>query len=259
MIKRIFCDQKSLWIPFIMCGHPTIESTMMAIVTLIEAGADMIELGVPFSDPIADGPINQQAAQQALQNGTTLQSVLDMVRIIRSRGYDIPLILFTYLNPLLAFGQALFAAQAKSAGIDAVLIVDLPPEEGSTIIPMFQKAGLESVLLVSPTTDPSRLALYQTLNPCFLYYISRLSVTGIQSELSDNLAIEVKQLRIALPNIPIAVGFGISTPEQAAKVADFADGVIIGSALVNILAVQGIEGLRHLANAFSRAIHRQQL
>lgn len=158
---------------------------------------------------------------------------------------------------MLAFEFQIFAIQAKAAGIDAVLIVDLPPEEGSILIPIFKQAGLETVLLASPTTDPKRFTLYQQMQPCFVYYISRLAVTGIQSALNINLSSEVQQLRLALPDIPIAVGFGISTPQQAASVAQIADGVIIGSAIVKTLDEQGIEGLQTLATELATAIHRQ--
>lgn len=179
MIKTAFNKHKSIFIPFIMAGHPNLEASTKAVMALARAGADIIELGVPFSDPIADGSVNQRAAELAIGNGMNLGEVLTQVQAIRSMDCKTPIILFTYLNPILAFGYDKFCHQAKAAGIDGVLVVDLPPEEGEDFYIMLKEAGLEIVLLVSPTTDPARLPLYVKRKPCFIYYISRLSVTGI--------------------------------------------------------------------------------
>lgn len=255
MIKQAFESKKTAFIPFIMAGHPTLATSKQAVLALSEAGADVIELGVPFSDPVADGPVNQRAAARALQQGITLDGVFSMVQELRSQGCHTPILLFTYLNPILVLGPALFALKAKASGIQGVLVVDLPPEEGLDFYTIFKQAGLEIVLLASPTTDPKRFSLYQQLDPSFLYYISRLAVTGMQSVLPDDLKTEVLSLRTYFPNVNIAVGFGISTAEQAAAVAAFADGVIIGSLLVHLLEQDGLEAFKALATRLNCLIN----
>ncbi len=247
------------FIPFIMAGHPTPEDTVQAILTLAASGADAIELGVPFSDPVADGVINQQAAEVALKQGVTLKQVLSIVSEVRLRQCSVPIILFSYLNPILSLGYEQFALQAKEAGVDGVLVVDLPPEEGEEFYASLKKVGLDFILLVSPTTDPKRFPLYKQLQPSFLYYISRLSVTGTQTVLPSDLARHLKNLREYFPEPKIAVGFGISSIEQATYVASLADGVIVGSLLVKTLADQGVRALGELATQLSQAIHAQRL
>ena len=256
MRNKIFKEGKSAFIPFIIAGHPTIEESIEAIIALAEAGADAIEIGMAFSDPVADGPINQHAAEIALSNGVTLYTLLNIVHQVRMQGYDIPMILFSYLNPILAFGYEEFSIKAKEAGIDAVLIVDLPPEEGQEFYKILRQAGLEIILLTSQTTNPQRFSLYKKLEPSFIYYISRLSVTGVQSDLVINLENEVDNLRTYFPEIKIAVGFGISNLNQAAQVAEFSDGVIIGSILVKTLEERGLEAFKNLATQFAQAIEK---
>ena len=254
MIKQAFESKKTVFIPFIMAGHPTLGESKQAIIALSEAGANIIELGVPFSDPVADGPVNQRAAEIALQQGTTLDSIFEMVQELRSQGCHTPILLFTYFNPVLTLGIEVFAIKAKKAGIQGVLVVDLPPEEGQDFYMILKQLGLEIVLLASPTTDPQRFDLYKQLNPSFLYYISRLAVTGMQSALSDNLEADVSSLRTHFPNTKIAIGFGISNAKQAASVAEFADGVVIGSLLVNSLEQDGLGNFKTLAITLCEAI-----
>ena len=256
MIEQVF-KQKKAFIPFIMAGHPSMDITRQAILALSESGADLIELGVAFSDPVADGLINQQAAEIALKQGVTLRKTLAMVKSIRQEGCKTPIILFSYLNPILAFGEQEFATQAKACGVDGVLIVDLPPEEGEAFYSQLKLAGLDVVLLVSPTTNPRRFDVYQRVNPAFIYYISRLSVTGVQNALSPELANEIKSLRTHFPNHPIAIGFGISTVEQARTVAELADGVVVGSLLVNTLEKEGLNAFQTLAQQFVQVTHPQ--
>ncbi|NQY44012.1 MAG: tryptophan synthase subunit alpha [Legionellales bacterium] len=259
MIKAAFDKHKSIFIPFIMAGHPNLEVSTKAVMALVRAGADIIELGVPFSDPIADGAVNQRAAEIAIGNGMNLDSVLTQVRAIRRLGCKTPIILFTYLNPILAFGYHKFCHQAKAAGIDGVLIVDFPPEENQDFYSMLQEVGLEIVLLVSPTTNPTRLPIYIKRKPCFIYYISRLSVTGVQQDLSNTLEDELYDLRNALPNTKIAGGFGISSIEQAKYVSNIADGVIIGSKLVSTLEISGVGEFEDKAREFVDIIHGDKL
>lgn len=256
MVKQAFESKKTVFIPFIMAGHPTLKESKQAIVALSEEGADIIELGIPFSDPVADGSVNQRAADIALHQGTTLDGVFAMLRELRAQGCQTPILLFTYLNPILALGEEVFAIKAKEAGVQGVLVVDLPPEEGQNFYLTLNQVGLEIVLLVSPTTNPQRFDLYKRLNPSFLYYISRLAVTGMQSDLSDHLKANVLSLRSHFPNTKIAVGFGISNAKQVAAVAEFADGVIIGSLLVNSLEQDGIGRFKSLAQALCEAISK---
>lgn len=253
-LKAVFDQKKPLFIPFIMAGDPALETTFDALSILSKQGADIIELGIPFSDPIADGPINQRAAEIALSHDINITSILNRVEQLRKQGILTPLILFTYLNPILAFGIASFAEKAKAAGVNGVLIVDLPPEEGSSIYKLFKDFDLEIVLLISPTTERKRLPYYFALNPAFLYYISRLGVTGVQDKLSSTLAEEVQTLRKSIANIPIAIGFGISTPEQAKAIAQIGDGVVIGSRLVETLEKEGLSGFSALVQRFREAI-----
>ena len=256
MIQQTFkTTLHPLFIPFIMAGHPTQDMTVQAILALAAAGADMIELGVPFSDPLADGPVNQQAAEKALEQGTCMEDVLSIVKQVREQNCQTPLILFSYLNPIHSFGYEAFAIQAKAAGINGVLIVDLPPEEGLDIYKNFQDEGLEIILLASPTTRTHRFELYRQMNPGFLYYISRLAVTGMQQDLSQTLEKDMEALRTHFPHTPIVVGFGISTPEQAGHVACYANGVIVGSALVKMLEEQGLEAFKQLAQEMAEQVH----
>ena len=254
MIKRAF-NKTPLFIPFIMAGHPSIEISIQAIIALAQVGSDIIEIGVPFSDPVADGPVNQRAAEIALKNGVTLITVLDIVSQVRSQGYDTPIVLFSYLNPILAMGHENFAHKAKAAGVNGVLIVDLPPEAGKEIYTSFQQANLDIVLFASPTTDPARFDLYNTFEPAFIYYISRCGVTGTQRNVAIGLEHEVQRLRDALPpDQKVVVGFGISTVAQAKQVAKFANGVIIGSRLVQTLDEHGFQEFRDLAYTLANKI-----
>ncbi len=255
MLNSVFKVDRPAFIPFIMAGHPSIDETRRAVLALSSAGADLIELGVPFSDPVADGPINQRAADIALQQGIHLDTVLALVKSIRDSGCQTPIILFSYFNPILAFGCDAFAKAAKAAGVNGVLVVDLPPEEGEAFYGQLKSAGLGVVLLVSPTTNPERFEVYHRVDPAFIYYISRLSVTGVQSELAPQLAGEIEVLRTHFPKHPIAVGFGISTVEQAQTVAQFADGVVVGSMLVDTLEIEGVDTLYRLAANFADVVH----
>lgn len=256
MIREAFKQKKGLFIPFMMGGFPDFTISAEVLLALSAQGADIIEVGVPFSDPVADGAVNQYAAEVALSQGMTVQGVLDQVAHAKAQGCQTPIILFSYLNPILAFGLHEFAQQARQSGVDGILIVDLPPEEGVDLYPILQQAGLEIVLLASPTTDPARYPLYRHCNPAFIYYISRLAVTGVQEMLSSHLQQEVDQLRRDLPDLKIAVGFGISTPEQATAVAAIADGVIVGSRLVKTLGDEGIEAFKELSAEFATAVHQ---
>ncbi len=255
MLKSIFKTNKKAFIPFIMAGHPSIADTRRAILVLAAAGADLIELGVPFSDPVADGPINQAAAEIALRQGVTLLQIIHLVQSIRKSGCDTPILLFSYFNPILAFGEKAFLTAVVSAGIQGVLVVDLPAEEGLAFYQQAQAVHLNIVLLSSPTTNPKRFAAYHRISPAFIYYISRCAVTGVQATLSKTLRAEISSLRTYFPKHPIAVGFGISSIEQAQTVASFVEGVVIGSKLVQVLETKGILAFQTLAAHFANKIH----
>jgi tryptophan synthase alpha chain len=254
MIKAKFKNNHPLFIPFIVAGFPNLAQSIEALLALSAAGADIIELGVPFSDPIADGPIIQDAVHQAIEQGTNLNKVLDMIHAVRLKGCETPIIIFSYLNPVLSFGIDAFTLKAKAVGANGVLIVDLPPEEGLDIYMQFKQAGLEIILLVSPTTCPERYKLYKKLDPAFIYYISRLAVTGMQTELSHKLRLEFQHLKNHFVTTPVAVGFGISTIHQAKEIAQYADGVIIGSLLVKILKEEDLCNFQSLASIFRNNI-----
>lgn len=231
---RAKSQKRAAFIPYITAGDPDLETSAVLLRVLADSGADIIELGVPFSDPIADGIVNQRAATRALASGTTLSGLLQLVSRSRDQ-IGIPIVLFTYFNPLHARGLRLFAEQASASGVDGVLCVDLPPIEAATdYVPALRDAGIDTVFLLAPTSDRSRVREVAEASTGFVYYVSRTGVTGMRSELPPELLEEAKRLRRRVA-LPLAVGFGISTPEQARAVGKVADGVVVGSALVRII------------------------
>ena len=226
---------RRFFVPFIMAGDPTIEATVATVDVLVQEGADVVELGVPFTDPLADGPVIQAAAERGIKNCPSLQASLEVLRKIRERHQKLPIVVFTYANPLFRMGFEQAAKAMRVAGASAVLVVDLPPEEARDHIAAMRGQDIDTIFLASPTTTPARLALVGEASRGFVYYVSRLGVTGAQRELSTSLAQEVARVRAAV-KIPIAVGFGVSNGEQARAVARIADGVIVGSAIVDRMA-----------------------
>jgi tryptophan synthase alpha chain len=231
--QRLRAKKRKGFIPYICAGDPTLGKTVDLSLALAKAGADVLELGVPFSDPLADGIVNQLAAQRALAAGTTVRGVLDGVRKIRAQS-EIPIVLYTYTNPIFQFGLAGFHREAEAAGVDGLLILDLPPEED-----LDATAGnLVHIRLVAPTTPPARMAEIVKGARGFLYYVSREGVTGARETVATSLAERVGELKKLSP-LPVAVGFGISTAEQAREVAQYADAVVVGSAIVSQVAEHG--------------------
>ena len=227
-------EGRAAFIPFLMAGDPDLNATAEYMQALAAGGADVIELGVPFSDPIADGPVNQRAAVRALASGTKLSGILQLVARHRDR-LGIPVVLFTYFNPIHARGVERFAEQAAASGVDGVLCVDLPPEEGERdFIPALREQGVDTVFLLAPTSTRERVSKVGGASTGFVYYVSRTGVTGEQAALATDLVRDVKRLRKRLDQ-PLAVGFGLSTPQQVAAVAEIADGVVVGSALVRLI------------------------
>ncbi|HEY2444648.1 MAG TPA: tryptophan synthase subunit alpha [Rhizomicrobium sp.] len=230
---------RAAFIPFITAGDPDLEASFAILEKLAGAGADLIELGVPFSDPMADGPAIQASSQRALAGGMTLARVLDLVRRFRSRDAETPLVLMGYYNPIHAFGTARFAKEASHAGVDGLIIVDLPPEEDEVLRIPAAAQSLDIIRLATPTADERRLDAILDGAGGFVYYVSITGVTGTKSVTPDDVRRAVARLK-ARAKLPVAVGFGIRTPEQAAEIAGFADGAVVGSAIVDRIA-QGRE------------------
>ena len=225
-------NEKAL-IVYLTAGDPSLDMTKKLIFALEKAGVDILEIGVPFSDPTADGPVIQAASQRALKTGTTLQGVLDLVADVRKVS-EIPIVLFGYFNPIFAYGVKRFANAARHAGVDGVLVVDLPYEEASELRNYTDTAGIDFISLVAPTTDKKRLKKIAAKASGFLYYISITGITGTTAPKIGNIKTEVNKIR-QITNLPIAVGFGISKPQQAGEIGRFADGVVVGSAAVRLI------------------------
>ncbi len=224
-------QRRAAFLAYLTAGDPDADATVALARALERAGADVLELGVPFTDPIADGPVLQRAASRALAAGTTLPRVFEIAHRIR-RETRLALLLFTYLNPLHRRGIARAAGEAKAAGFDAVLVTDLPPEEAPEISATLRAGGLATVFLVSPTSPAARMRAAARLSSGFLYVVSRPGTTGARTSLPRDLAATARRARRAAGDLPIAIGFGISTPESARQAARLADGVVVGSALV---------------------------
>ena len=233
-IRKTFASLKRAgrggFIPFITAGDPDLTTTELLLIELAAAGADVIELGVPFSDPVADGETIQRASERALRKGITLRDALTCVARARQR-IDVPIVLFSYFNPVLKFGEELLAEEAKQAGVDAILVTDLIPEEAQTWTETLVQCNLEPIFLVAPTTSDNRLKQIAQQARGFIYAVSRAGVTGAREEMSRDAEALVKRVR-AVSDLPVAVGFGISTAAQVRQVWRFADAAVIGSAIV---------------------------
>jgi tryptophan synthase alpha chain len=234
---RAAAQRRVAFIPYLTAGDPSPARTVDLVLALAGCGADLIELGVPFSDPLADGEINQRAAQRALASGTHLGEVLEIASEVRRR-CPVPLLLFSYFNPILRMGMEAFARRASAAGVDGVLATDLPVEEGSEYRSILASGGLEPIFMAAPTTLPSRLKAVGEASGGFVYYVSRPGVTGERDRLPDEARARVEEIR-RITGKKVAVGFGISRREHVTQVASFADGVVIGSALVRVVEETG--------------------
>jgi tryptophan synthase alpha chain len=232
-------------VTFVTAGDPDLAATEEIVLQLERSGCDLIELGVPFSDPMADGPTIQLSSERALASGTTLPGILELVSRLRTRT-QVPIVLMGYFNPIFIYGAERFAVDAAAAGVDGLLVVDLPPEEAAELKGATDQAGLDLIFLLTPTSDSSRVEAVSRLGRGFIYYVSVAGVTGARSAVADTLAARVTSVRDEL-NLPLVVGFGISDASQAAQVAKVADGVVVGSALVKYFErYQGAELLQEL-------------
>jgi tryptophan synthase alpha chain len=249
-------------VAYLTAGDPDMAATAACVRAAVEEGADLIELGVPFSDPMADGPVLQRAAARALAAGTSLPRVLELVAELRA-DVDVPIVLFGYYNPFFRYGEEAIARAAAAVGADAFLCVDLPPEEGASFQAAAHAAGLDLIALLAPTTPPARIRRIARSASGFLYFVSVLGTTGARAVLPPELPAWVRRVR-AVTDLPVGVGFGVSQPEQAAWLAGFADAVIVGSAIARLVEEGGREaaparvgefvaGLRHAMRAAAAA------
>jgi tryptophan synthase alpha chain len=226
--------RKPALVVYITCGDPDLATTRDIVFAAIEAGADAIELGVPFSDPVADGPVIQRASERALQHGTSLARVLTLAAEIRQHAQSTGLIIFSYLNPILRMGMEKFCRVARAAGVDGAIVTDLPVEEAGEYLQAMRAHDLAPIFLAAPTSPDARLKSIAKVSRGFVYAVSRTGVTGTRQQLADDARKLVQRLR-RLTKLPVALGFGISTPEQFAEVGEFADAVVVGSAIVETI------------------------
>src|ERR1700756_4197109 len=226
--------RKPAMVAYVTCGDPDLATTREIVLATVEAGADVIELGVPFSDPVADGPVIQRASERALKHGTSLAQVLTLAAEIRERGQRPGLVVFSYLNPILRMGLDKFSKVARAAGVDGVLVTDLPVEEAGEYLRAMREHDLSPIFLTAPTSPDERLRRIAAASQGFVYAVSRTGVTGQRQQLAEDARKLVKRLR-RVTKLPVALGFGISTPEQFAEVGEFADAVVVGSAIVETI------------------------
>ncbi|MDD5094037.1 MAG: tryptophan synthase subunit alpha [Dehalococcoidia bacterium] len=233
-IERVFKDKnRKALIPYVTVGYPNVEATLKIVSALAECGADIIELGIPFSDPLADGPTIQQSSFEALQQGVTPEICLEVARKLRE-SVDIPLVFMGYYNPVFHYGLERFCGECAKVGIDGLIIPDLPPEEASELEGLARKQGIDLIYLLAPTSDDQRIDLVAKRSGGFIYLVSITGVTGARSDLPVELENFVNKVRQKARQ-PLCVGFGISTPEQAKRVAEVADGIIVGSRVIQLI------------------------
>lgn len=243
-IAKAFADGKA-FIPFVTCGDPDLETTAKVVRAMAESGADLIELGIPFSDPTAEGPVIQAANVRALSAGTTTDKIFDLVRDLR-KDVTVPMVFMTYANVVFSYGSEKFISTCAEIGIDGLILPDIPYEEKDEFDPICKKYGLDLVSLVAPTSE-DRIAMVAREASGFIYVVSSLGVTGVRSEITTDIGAMVKLIR-GNSKLPCAVGFGISTPEQAKKMAELSDGAIVGSAIVKLIAQHGRDAAPYVAD-----------
>ncbi len=241
-IKGAF-ENKKAFIGFVTGGDPTLDKSLEFILSMVEAGADLIEIGIPFSDPIAEGPVIQEANIRALAVNTDTESIFRLVTMVREKS-EVPLVLLTYVNPVFKYGYERFFARCKEAGVDGIIMPDLPYEEKGELADIAEVHGIDVISLIAPTSN-ARIQMIAKEAKGFLYVVSSMGVTGVRQEISVNLDEILPQIR-AVSDIPAAVGFGVSTPEQAERIAATADGVIVGSAIVRIIEKYGMDAAKPL-------------
>ncbi len=227
-------NNRSGLFPFVTAGDPDLNFTKSLIKSLASSGADGMEIGVPFSDPLADGPTIQRASMRALEGGTNLKSVIKMISEIREDLKNLPLVIMTYYNPIVAMGIDVFVKECSLAGVDAVIVPDLPPEESMLLLKSMEEYPLELVFMLAPTSTEERISLVNKFGGGFIYYVAQMGVTGARESLDKDLNVSLEKINEE-KKMPVLVGFGIKTPEQAAEVSQYAEGIIVGSALIDVI------------------------
>ncbi|MEL6317384.1 MAG: tryptophan synthase subunit alpha [Pseudomonadota bacterium] len=249
-------EDRAAFVAYLMAGDPSADASLEMMKALPAAGVDVIELGAPFTDPMADGPAIQEAGQRALASGTTLAGVLEIARAFREHDADTPVVLMGYYNPIYSFGVRRFLQEARSAGVDGLIVVDLPPEEDAELCRPASEAGLDFIRLATPTTDDARLPRLLANASGFLYYVSITGVTGAAAAAADQVESAMRRLKAAT-TLPVCVGFGVSTPEQAETMAASADGVVVGSAIVRrIGAGDSVESVAAFVSELADGVRR---
>lgn len=251
--ENIKAQGRKALIPYIMAGDPDLKVSADLLKSLPEAGADVIELGMPFTDPMADGPVIQNAARRALANKVGMADVLDLIREFRKDNTQTPIILMGYFNPLMAYGVERFCQDASQAGVNGLLIVDIPPEESAELWPYARKAGLDIIRMITPTTKDKRLDTVLKETSGFLYYVSITGITGTASAMPDKIASHIDQIR-GKTNLATVVGFGIKTADDARAMGAVSDGVVVGSALIKALEDSGIESVLKILRDLKAAL-----
>ena len=255
-ISKVF-ENKKAFIPFVTAGDPNLDMTERLVVEMAAAGADLIELGIPFSDPVAEGVVIQRADERALKAGTTTDKIFDTVAKIRQKT-DVPLAFMTYINPIFVYGPEKFLSRCKQVGIDALIVPDMPFEEKNELLPFCEKAGVDLISLIAPTSE-ERISMIAREAQGFIYCVSSLGVTGVRSEIKTDISQMIALVK-ATKDIPCAIGFGISTPEQAANMSKIADGVIVGSAIVKIVDQYGqdcVDPVRDYVTKMKKAVMQE--
>jgi tryptophan synthase alpha chain len=252
---------KKGFVAYIGAGDPSLAATVELVIALAEAGADVVELGIPFSDPLADGLVNQLSAQRALEAGADVHGILRMVSEIRARGCEVPICFFTYFNPVYHYGLERFAKDAAAAGADGILTLDVPVEEGADYVIPFREQGISTVFLIAPTSPEERIERIVKRGTGFIYYVSREGVTGERSEVASGVQDQIEKIR-KHTSLPIAVGFGVSTPEQARVTAAMGDAVVVGSAIVRRIAdgdgsPEHVASVAEFVRSLATAVHEQ--
>jgi tryptophan synthase alpha chain len=248
-------ENKKALVTFITAGDPDYDTSMEVLNSLSAAGADIIELGMPFSDPMADGPVIQESSARALSSGMNLKSVLKMVKSWRATDAKTPLILMGYYNPIYNYGTERFAADASESGVDGLIVVDVPPEESAELLGPLSSVGMHLIRLVTPTTDMDRLDTIMDGSGGFLYYVSITGITGTNSANISEIGPDVKMIR-ERSDIPVVIGFGIKTPDDALTMSEIADGIVVGSALVNVVKEVQNDNNANIAELISDKVHK---
>lgn len=254
--KKAFENGKA-FIPFVTAGDPDLETTRRLILAMAESGADLIEIGIPFSDPVAEGIVIQQADERALASGTTTDKIFDMVAQVRAELPELPLAFMTYINPIYVYGCEKFLAKCEQLKIDALIVPDIPYEEKDELLPYCQMHGVDFISMIAPSSD-NRIKMIAAESQGFIYCVSSMGVTGVRSEITTDIGAMIKSVK-EVSKTPTAIGFGISTPEQAKNMAQYADGVIVGSAIVKLCKQYGkdcVEPVKEYVKSMKQALER---